>query len=391
MMQAISAYTLEIDEPAAALKEIRAQLEGQLDPCGSTVGILQCDPEFIESGVVAHLCGELNFPIIGGTCAGQATNAVAADFMLTLLVLTGDDVEFVSGRTLGLSEDLFGATARSYQEVSAGRTEQPKLIIAFPPIIEEFAGDWYVDAFERQCGKAPVFGSLAVDDAITVYDRCATVLNGEILKNEMAYLLVYGEVSPRFFIATVPGESTLPEKGIITRAQDNIVYEINHMRAIDFFERVGLAENGVLRRGVDFVPFLMTVKSAAGEDERPFVRALIRFNDDGSATCRGAMYEGATFTIGSNAGADVLSSTGETIARLNEERDVHAALLFSCIVRRMTLGADSLRELKQIQSMIRPDIPFMAAYSGGEIAPTAVHADGAVNRFHNYSFIACLL
>lgn len=391
MIQAISAHTFEIDEPLAALADIRRQLDGGLPLRKNTAGILQCDPEFIDSGVVACLCRELGFPIVGGTSAGQATNAAAGDLILTLLVLTSDDVAFVAARTEGLAQDLFGAVGRSCREAAGARQEQPKLILAFPPIVEALAGDWYVEAFERQCGKVPVFGSLAVDDAITVYDRCATVLNGEVLAKEMAYLLVYGAVSPRFFTATIPGEAALPERGVITRAKDNIVYEINGMRAIDFFERVGLAENGLLRRGVDFVPFLMTVTDADGLEERPFVRGLIRFNEDGSATCRGAVYEGATFNIGSNAGVDVLSSTLETVARLNAEQDVQAALLFSCIVRRMTLGADSLRELQQVRQAIRPDIPFMLAYSGGEIAPTAVAEKGAVNRFHNYSFIACLL
>ncbi|MDL2219529.1 FIST C-terminal domain-containing protein [Ruminococcaceae bacterium OttesenSCG-928-O06] len=391
MIQAAVAHTFEIDEAAVALAEVCSQLDEQLVLRRHTVGILQCDPEFIASGVVAQLCRRLGFPVVGGTTAGQATAAAAGTLMLTLLVLTSDDVEFVPARTEGLAGDLFGAVERSYQKAAEGRKEAPKLVLAFPPILEAYAGDWYVEAFERQCGRVPVFGSLAVDDAITVYDHCATVHNGEALAEEMAYLLLYGEVIPRFFIATAPAESALPEKGVITRAAGNVVYEINGMRAIDFFERVGLAQGGVLRRGVDFVPFLMTVPGEDGQNERPFVRALIRFNEDGSATCRGTMYEGAAFTIASNAGADVIASTLDTVTRLNGEEDVQAVLLFSCIVRRITLGADSLQELKQVRQRIGLDVPYMMSYSGGEIAPTALHEDGAVNRFHNYSFIACLL
>lgn len=391
MIQAATAYTFEIDEPKMALAEIRRQLDAQFTQKKHTAGILQCDPEYIESGVAAYLCENLDFPIVGGTSAGQAMHGAAGDLMLTLLVMTSDDVEFVAAHTEGLADDLYGATERSLQKAARPSDMPLRLIIALPPIIEAYAGDWYVEAFERQCGPVPVFGSLAVDDAITVYDRCATLCNGAVFQREMVYLLVYGDISPRFHIATVPDESTLSETGIITRAAGNIVHEINGVCAIDFFERNGLAQDGVLRQGVDFIPFLMTVKNADGAEQRPFVRALIRFDENGSAVCRGTMYEGAVFSIGSNSGADVLAATLETVEQINGQQDVHAALLFSCIVRRMTFGANSRLELSRVQQAIRPDIPFMMAYSGGEIAPTAMESGEATNRFHNYSFIVCLL
>lgn len=391
MIHAASIYTFEIDEPEVALADLRRQLEEQLVLRAHTAGILQCDPEFIESGVAEHICRNLGFPIAGGTTAGQAVNAASGDLMLTLLVLTGDDVDFAAAHTTGLTDDLFGATECSYREASAALGAPVKLVLTFPPVIERFAGDWYVDAFERLCGGVPIFGSLAVDDAITVYDRCATVCNGEVLTQEMAYLLICGELDPRFFIATVPDESTLSETGVITRARDNIVHEINGVRAIDFFERVGLAENGVLRKGVDFVPFLMTLKDGNGVEQRPFVRALIRFDEQGSAICRGAMYEGAAFTIGSNSGADVISATMATTEQVTAQPDICAILLFSCIVRRMTFGADSRLELMRVRQAIHPGTPFMMSYSGGEIAPTDTENGQVVNRFHNYSFIACLL
>ena len=391
MIQAASVYTFEIDEPDAALAEIRRQLDQQLALQKNTAGILQCDPEFIESGVVAHICRELGFPIVGGTSAGQAVNAAVGDLMLTLLVLTSDDVEFSAARTSGLADDLFGAAERSCQEAARSLAGPPKLIIAFPPLVDAYAGDWFVEAFERQWPQIPVFGSQAVDDAITTYDRCATVINGEALPQEMTYLLVCGEAAPQFFVATVPEESTISETGIITRAEGNLVHEISGMRAIDFFESLGLAENGVLRRGVDFIPFLMTITDEDDGSQRPFVRALIRFHDRGSAICRGTMYEGASFTIGSNSGADVIAATMDTIRQVNRQQRVQVALVFSCIVRRMTLGADSQAELSQVRQALRSDIPFMMSYSGGEMTPTVISGERVVNRFHNFSFIVCLL
>jgi hypothetical protein len=35
--------------------------------------------------------------------------------------------------------------------------------------------------------------------------------------------------------------------------------------------------------------------------------------------------------------------------------------------------------------------PYMFAYAGGEICPTSVCDEKVVNRYHNYSIIACIL
>lgn len=391
MIQSASLFTFEIDDAEAALAEIRQQLDAKLVLRKNAAAILQCDPEFIESGTATHICEGLGFPVVGGTSAAQAVNGSQGDLMLSLHVFTSEDVEFVATHTDGLAEDLFGATAQSLAPAMAASPLPLRLILTFPPIIEEYAGDWYVEAFERVCGKVPVFGSLAVDDAVTVYDRCASVCEGQTFAREMSYLLVFGNVTPRFFVATVPAATTLPEMGVITKSQDNIVQEINGVRAIDFFERVDLAKNGVLRDGIDFVPFLMTVKNDSGAAQRPFVRALIRFDENGAAICRGAMYEGANFTIGSSSGADVIAATMALVEQINGQDAVGAALMFSCIVRRLTIGSDPQLELTRVRETLRDDIPFMLAYSGGEIAPTSRRQMDAENRFHNFSFIVCLL
>lgn len=390
MIHSASFYTFEIDQADVALEEIRAQMEQKLPLCRHTAGVLQCDPEFIASGVASHICKSLGFPIIGGTSPTMAVNDAIGDLMLSLLVLTSDDVDFVSAHTRGLDSDLFGAVERSLDAATAGEARMPGLVLAIPPIIEEHAGDWYVTAFERRFGAVPVFGSLAVDDSVSNYNCGATLCDGDTFHLEMSYLLLYGPVNPRFLLATVPSRPMLPASAEITRAEGNLVHEIGGMKAITYFEHIGLAKDGVLRDGVDFVPFMLSPKGGDSAHSRPFVRALIRFTEDGSAVCRGDMYENMIFTIGSCLGFDVIDATAETIGRLNAMPDVGAALIFSCIVRRTTCGVNSHVEAKCVHETLRPDIPFMLAYSGGEICPMPLNGDGTGNRFHNYSLIVCV-
>jgi len=86
---------------------------------------------------------------------------------------------------------------------------------------------------------------------------------------------------------------------------------------------------------------------------------------------------------------DIVSTTCQKVAQINDLPDVNGALLFPCAVRRMTLlGADQpLIELQSAKEAIGPTIPFMMGYAGGEICPTSVNDGVPTNRFHNYSLV----
>ena len=395
MIKAASLFTQEIDNISLACSQIKKQLDNKLSLLRSTVGIVQCSPEFIENGMLERLYRELNIPLAGGTTAASATNDAVSNLMFSVLVLTSDDVEFVVSHTEGFENNCMDSVNRSLKEMllkSGQLSQEPlKMVLVFPPIIDTVAGDSYIEVIEGVYGKVPVFGTLSVDDSLDNYDHSASICNDRFFKREMTYVLLFGNVTPRFSIATVPRQAGLGElDAVITKASGNIVYEINNMRTIDYFESIGLAGTGKLKGGSHLIPLLMT--AADRKDEIPFVRALIRINDDGSALLRGKVNEGTRVAFGSTLGSDVMSSTCKTITGLGREKNTSAALFFSCIVRQFVIGADSTRELAQVKDLLAPDIPFMAACAGGEIAPTSVDSENtAQNRFHNYSFITCLL
>lgn len=392
MIKAASASTFEVDDISLACAEIKAQIDEQLSLMRFSAGIVLCDPEFIEAGIMPSLYQALNIPLAGGTTVSSATNREVGLTMLSVLVLTSDDVWFAVSSTSGLEGGSVEAIRSSLRDALASELEPPRLFIAFPPIIDAVAGDDYIGAIESVCGAIPVFGALPLDDTLTDFSRSASIHNGLALKNEMSYIILFGNAHPRFYRATVPGDANLTKaRAVATRAEGNILYEINGVPAVKYLESVGLAANGDLKAGAMWVPLLLTLPGAA--DDVPFVRALIRIDRDGSAVFRGRIYEGAEFSFGSNLGADVLDSTRDTVGQLLNENGVQAAILFSCMIRQLVIGSDPLQELRQLKDDISSNFPFIASYAGGEIAPTSVNhqTNQAQNRFHNYSFIACLL
>ena len=393
MIRSTTLFTYEFGESDIAVEEITEQLSG-FPLLKHTVGILMCDTEFIDSGVYGAVCATLPFPVAGTTTMTQAVDGEAGLLMLTVMVLTGDDVFFEVGYTDEITP--FGdVTALAKPAVAAAAMRlpsEPKLIFAFPPLIAENAGDEYIFAFEAVCPNTPVFGTLAVDDSVT-FEHCFTLCSGNESQSKIAFILVSGEVSPRFFMATIGDGSVLPYSGEITKSKGHIVQEINDFLTSEYFEAIGFAKNGKLDLGLQFVPFLLNFKKRGDSDGIPVVRAMLTFDENGYGVCRGYMDEGAVFTLINPSSDEVFKSSEELIERLCAVPDKQATIIFSCVVRRMSFGTEPLREAKLTVEKLSGGSPFMLAYSGGEICPTShSNAESRVtNRFHNYSIIACVL
>lgn len=392
MINSASIYTYELDDAQAALEELCTQLDQKLVLLPHTVGILMCDPEFMETGVYEAVCAGLPFPVAGTTTMTQAVNGTAGLLLMTIMVLTSDDVFFEVGMSepIGPGGDILAATRGAYQVAADALPDKVKFTFLFPPLIRENAGDQYIDAFEVLCPDTPVFGTLAVDDS-SAFENSFTFCNGKSSKESMAFILTTGNISPRFAIATVSDKKALPYTGEITKSEGHIVHEIDGMPAVKYFESIGFAQNGVLNMQHRFVPFVLDFKKLSDYDGVPVVRAMVYINKSGAGVCRGYMYQNSVFTLTTPGSDDVYETSKALVEDLRRMPDKQAVILFSCLVRRMPFGAQPLTEANMILENTDPDMPFMLAYSGGEICPTSVREGAVTNRFHNYSLIACVL
>jgi len=392
MIKAASLFTFEADEDLAC-KELKEQLSEKLTLKKNTVGIVQCNHEFIEAGVIKRFYEETGIPLCGGTTIATATSSEASSLILSMLVLTSDDVDFTVSHTDGFAGDYQGAIKRSLGAAFDNSQKKPGLAMVFLPLIESISGDYFVDAIEAACGKMPIFGTTLLDDSFPDFSQCLAIYNDKALSYEMSYVLFCGEVTPRFLVAAVPPKIDITESGArITKAKGNIVYELNNMTAGEYMENIGLLAKGTAFKDALnlLLPFLVTIDGA--DDTRPFVRSLLHVLADGSAIFTGEMYEGAEVAFGSNNSDDIMAATTEAVTLAAGEKDINAALIFSCISRQLVIGFDSMKELKQIQNILPESLPYIASFSGGEFSPTSVDSENiAQNRYHNYSLIICLL
>jgi hypothetical protein len=375
-----------MDDPERAVAEIKEQLDQKIVLLEHSVGVVMCHPEFIASGIMGYIGDHLPFDLVGITSAAQVVNDEVGECILTIFVMTADDVWFRSGVTASLSDGLERPTEDLYRRLSENEPALPGLALVFPPyMVEQYAGDAYVKVWGELIPGTPLYGTLASDDTASFHE-CAAIYNGASAQDAMSCILCYGNISPRFLIGTLPENSTSLH-GVVTKSKDNIVYEINHIRARDFFAGANLPD------GIFIIPFLFDLLGRDDYDGIPVVRARAGFTEDGAAIFSGNIDEGSSFSLLQFSYADIESSSLHELDRLNRLPDVNGALLFPCIVRRMVLLSvnKAFASLSRIKETIDPAIPFMLGYSGGEICPTSIRDGVPTNRFHNYSFIALIV
>jgi hypothetical protein len=193
-------------------------------------------------------------------------------------------------------------------------------------------------------------------------------------------------------IATVPEDNVMPYKGEVTKSCGHLVQEINNINTYKYFESIGFESNGKSAVNYLFLPFAVDQKKRDDYDGIPVIRVLYSFLEDGSATFHGNVDEGSTFALLKCEPDDVISTTKEKVAEINDLSDVNGVLMCSCIVRRIvSMRENPHMELEAVKDKINPDIPFMMGYAGGEICPTLVKENKPTNRYHNYSLVILVI
>ncbi len=385
-MHVLTAYTSEIDDPDLAVAEIKQQLNLEENPSANALGILSCHYEFVYSGVAKAICDSLPFDIVGATTTALGIRGDVGTLLFSLMVLTGDDVTFKTALTEPLKGDPAGKISSAYAKAADGFDERPALVFAYAPFMIENSGDEYVSVITKVSGGSPCFGTLAVDDTADFHE-CFMVMNGEHYRERMAMALVYGNVAPKFFLATISQAKVLDKPALVTSSEGHILKEVNGRPLVEYFEDLGLTKASETSYAMTSLPFMLDY----GDGTPPVSKVFIGLNEEKHGICAGVMPEGSTLYIGVFDKEDVLLTSKDAVADARAAAEgASGMLMYSCVSRNMSLGGDQFAELNMVREEIGAKLPFMMSYSGGEICPTQLKSH-AINRFHNNTFILCVL
>ena len=387
MLKTIVAYTYEIDDVDAAVSEILEQLDIQSNLKKNSVGIVACHCEFVFSGVFKAVCDALPFDVSGTITSAQAVENDLGTLMFTIMVITSETDEFCTKITAKFEDNPYGEVEKCYDEAAGLRpNKKPGLAFMFGPFIPENSGDGYMKALSQKAGDVPIFGTLAIGETED-FSNCFMLYNGESYDDSIALVLIYADISPVFFIANISESKILGKSALITKSNGNVLNELNGRPASEYFKELGLAEVTGATYAMSSLPFMLDYDD--GTD--PVAKVLVGFTPDGDIICAGDMPEGTNVRVGVFDKADVLFTTGNALKDMAKEFEGRSGMLaYSCISRSMTLGGEMFAELELVTKELNGEIPFMIAYSGGEVCPTNTKEKRNTNRFHNNAFIACI-
>ena len=385
MIKTLTAHTTELDDEKLAIEQIKSQLGIESGLMKNTIGIVACHYEFVISGMFRKICEALPFDVVGTISSAQSVRDGFGSLFLALTLMTSDEVEFVKVLTPSLLSEPGQVIADSYG--AASRSKKPALILTFAPFILQNCGDEYVNVLTEASGGAPCFGTIAVDDTLD-FANCFVLADGGHYRDQMAMLLIYGDIHPKFYVANISESKMLEKNAVVTKSMGPVLMEVNGRPVFDYFNDLGLVEASEKQYALSSLPFLLDYN-----DKTPKVsKIFVMLSPEKYAICAGAMPEGSTLYMATTDKEDVILTTGRSLDMILEDINGASALLaYSCVSRAMTLGSDQFKEMELVDQKIGAKLPFMMANSGGEICPTQIFGNKAINRFHNNAFIACLI
>jgi hypothetical protein len=391
MIQVLTAFSKEPDNPEKVVADILQQLDLEHKRLKNAVGLLFGYVDFVNSGAVKALCAKLPFDVLGCTSQGFALHQAAEEIMLTLMVLTGDEVEFsaVLSEPLTPQTDMEANITELYRRAAAPLQEKPSLIFMFFPMSYAVLPGPAFEALDRESGGVPLFGSVAVDIATEIRTP-QTIFNGETWKDRMSLVLITGIRDFKFFLMTLPRQDVLLQHAVVTEAEDNRIIALDHGPVINYFKKIGMIQEG----GLLDIPYAFPLEVDFHDGKPPRTFAIYTTNPDGSISCGGSIPVGSIISLNSIGSKLVLETASRIANQIKDEwgksKKYHGLLIIACFSRNVAL-ADPNEEMAAIQSELADfPLPYFFLYAGGEYCPTHTETGQLANGFYQYSIIACL-
>jgi hypothetical protein len=381
----LTAYTRDPDNVDAAVAEILGQLNLKANLQKNSVGIMMFYGDFIETGVAKAINDALPFDIIGGTASTTSVPGAMGDIILTLTILTSDDVSFKAAVSAPLGENTDLHLKNLYENVASGLPKKPSLLLTVSTVVtSSFNADEIATAIDEASGGVPLFGTLAFThnaDLSGIY----TWFNGKAYADAVTLIGIADDIAPRFYLADFPESRIFKQKAVVTRSIKNCVTQINGIDAITYLETIGLVERNKVDC-VSSIPFVITMP-----DGSRVIRVVFQMIDGQGLFFAGAMPQGCNIHIANIDVTFVMKSLEQMLSSLADDPDVRNLLMFSCCGRKWELGSRVNDEMQQVANRFdSSSVPYMFVYSGGEFCPVKNTRGELVNHFHNFALTACI-
>jgi hypothetical protein len=390
-----TAFTQEIDDPEAAVKEILEQLKPDENMLKNTVGIVHFFYEFVDTEVCRAVIDALPFELVGEVSMYIGAGGRDAETAMSVVMLTSDDARFTVRTVTDLStkskELISDEVTKLCTELCA--EEKPKMIMPILSLLPHFTGDDLVDIANALPDPLPFFGTLSVN--LGIENTNYVIAGGGIATDTCTFIAFYGNIEPTFHITTsFAFDDSFSDAAEITDVDGSILKEVDGITAVKFIEGKGIkvaADKGLADSSIWTIPAILTYP-----DGTQIVRAFIKIVEGTEFMyATGSMKVGAKVVFSLLDGDKTLASAAKLVEDLKNSKG-NDIIAYSCAARAWSLGTNFFAEAQKVAKCAEGyleangvPLNYNVAYSGGELCPVKDKDGNMVNAFHNYTLIAC--
>jgi hypothetical protein len=383
MIKTLIAQTSEIDEVDIAIVDIFAQLDLDKNLLTNSVGLIFCNLVTTAPNLLRALCQRFPFDVLGFNSPISASTALTTEYsLLTVMVLTSDDVLFSSGISENLSNGIRKPVWELYEHLASKLNNPPKLALILGPPQSKILGEHLCSNLTEVAGSCPIFGGLA-SDYFTPDRRPEMIFNGHTFLNRTGLILLDGDIQPRFSYISISDRKGLKLRSIVSEAEGNIIKQVNGMPILSYLNTLGMGLNNKPDL-VNLVPIIIT--DPRGEHSKAMV--IMDKTEEGHIICSFDIEENSTISLGVVEESFVVNSCNQLTEQLKWEQ-FDFCLILSCISRNLALGLNYLAEVETVRNGLGNMLPYVLAYTGGEIGPAETGDGRVATKFSNLALICC--
>lgn len=303
--------------------------------------------------------------IIFGSTAGEIIGAQVLDDSLTLTAIEFEKSSYSIFRENSLDNNK--------DAIQLGKTlikKVPKEGLKHIFIVSEGSfvnGSALIEGLETLTSdlNVAITGGLCGDDSR--FEKTISGYNENPKEGEVILIAFYGE-SLEISYAQYGGWTPFGPERIITKSDQNILYELDHKPALDLYKKYLGDKAADLPQSALLYP--LSVKSK--EKKESIVRTILSIDEASNAMIlAGDVPEGSTVQL-MMANIDRIVDGALHAAEIgmkNRQHKPELALLISCIGRKLVLDQRVEEEIEEVIESIGPQATVSGFYSYGELAP----------------------
>ena len=330
---------------------------------------------------LSSLCKKHGVRLIGATTAGEIANSKIQSKGVSMILLDIDERYFRIVQHEASYDNSF-ERGKNIALLAKESFDNPAFIMVFSLNI---SGEQLIEGISAEMGSFPIiFGGMAGDDM--KMEASFTFTEENVGNNLVTTLILDGDKIAVDGMA-ICGWQPIGIENTITRAKDNIIYQINDEPALnvvksyfgDYFANT--VDDEAVPLGAAQYP-LQIVRNGS----YVLRAAMSAKEEDGSLMMAGPVEQGDRFRFSVAPGFELIDETIEGFREYHENsQGADVLIMFSCVARHMSLGPLVEEEINGIHQIWKR--PLVGFFTYGEVGR---HDAGNAN-FYNETCCLVLL